>query len=225
MASRRRGIGASLGLVPFLAYVTIFLLIPTIVVIIGAVTVDGRFNLGGIAALKDPTMLRVTVRTVWLALATAVLGALAGAVVAYAISTANPRGLLRRLVTSLCGVLAQFGGVTLAFAFVAAYGPEGTFTRALRDVADVDIGGSLWLYSVNGLILVYSLFQIALMVIVFLPAVDGIRPQWREAADNLGATTWQYWRSIAIPLLFPAFLGSALLLFANALAAYATAAA
>ena len=62
------------------------------------------------------------------------------------------------------------------------------------------------------------------MVIVFLPALDGIRPQWREAAVNLGASTWQYWRRSAGPLLLPGFLGAALLLFANAFAAYATAA-
>ena len=71
----------------------------------------------------------------------------------------------------------------------------------------------------------YTYFQIPLMVIVFLPALEGLREQWREAAVSLGASTWQYWREVAVPLLTPAFLGSALLLFANAFAAYATAAA
>ena len=59
----------------------------------------------------------------------------------------------------------------------------------------------------------------------FLPALDGIRPQWREATESLGGNTWHYWRRVAGPLLLPAFLGSALLLFANAFSAYATAAA
>jgi putative spermidine/putrescine transport system permease protein len=72
---------------------------------------------------------------------------------------------------------------------------------------------------------VYTYFQIPLMVIVFLPALEGLREQWREAAISLGASTWQYWRRVAVPLLTPAFLGAALLLFANAFAAYATAAA
>ena len=72
--------------------------------------------------------------------------------------------------------------------------------------------------------MVYIYFQIPLMVIVFTPALEGLRPQWREAAVNLGATTLQYWRQVGIPLLSPAFLGSMLLLFANAFAAYATAA-
>jgi putative spermidine/putrescine transport system permease protein len=106
-------------------------------------------------------------------------------------------------------------------------GQAGIVTLWLYQVTDhtINLGGSLWLFSLKGLILVYTYFQIPLMVIVFLPALDGIRVQWREAAANLGATTWQYWRHVGLPLLAPAFFGSLLLLFANAFAAYATAAA
>jgi putative spermidine/putrescine transport system permease protein len=99
-------------------------------------------------------------------------------------------------------------------------------TVFLRDQVGVDIySGGVWLFETPGLILVYTYFQIPLMVIVFLPALDGIRPQWREAAESLGGTTWVYWTRVAGPLLAPAFLGSTLLLFANAFSAYATAAA
>ena len=132
---------------------------------------------------------------------------------------------MRRAVIAVCGVLAQFGGVTLAFAWMATLGFGGLLTNLLADAFGVDATGSSWLYELPGLILVYTYFQIPLMVIVFLPALEGLRPQWREAAVNLGATTRQYWTQVAFPLLRPAFLGSALLLFANAFAAYATAAA
>jgi putative spermidine/putrescine transport system permease protein len=148
-----------------------------------------------------------------------------GALLAYLIVTARPTSVLRRVATSVCAVLAQFGGVTLAFAWLATIGFNGLVTNFLAD----HLGGSgfapTWLYELPGLILVYTYFQIPLMVIVFLPALEGLRPQWREAAVNLGATTFQYWTKVALPLLRPAFLGSALLLFANAFAAYATAAA
>lgn len=224
MASSRR-VGASLGLAPFLAYVTLFLFIPTIVVAIGAVTVDGSFTLEGITALKEPTMLEITYRTLLLAASTAVIGALVGGLVAYVVSTAKPSGILRKSVASLSGVLAQFGGVTLAFAFIATVGREGVVSLWLKNHDIVDFTTSGWLFTLKGLVLVYTYFQVPLMVIVFLPALDGIRPQWREAADNLGATTAQYWRHVGLPLVFPAFLGSMLLLFANAFAAYATAAA
>ena len=224
MAVAPRRIGASLGLAPFLVYVTLFLIIPTVVVAIGAITVDGAFDLSGLSALTEPFLLRVTRDTVWLALRTAVAGAVLGAVVAYVVSTADPAGILRKLVTSASGVLAQFGGVTLAFAFIATVGREGIVTGWLQNLG-VDISTSGWLFTLKGLTLVYTYFQVPLMVIVFLPALDGIRPQWREAADTLGATTWQYWRHVGLPLLFPSFLGCTLLLFANAFAAYATAAA
>lgn len=63
------------------------------------------------------------------------------------------------------------------------------------------------------------------MLIVFLPAVEGLRPQWREACETLGGTTWTYWRRVGIPILLPSFVGATLLLFTNAFSAYATAAA
>ena len=133
---------------------------------------------------------------------------------------------MRRVVTAACGVLAQFGGVTLAFAFIATLGLSGFVTVFLRDQLGIDIySGGVWLFELPGLVLVYTYFQIPLMVIVFLPALDGIRPQWREATESLGGSTWYYWRRVAGPLLAPAFLGATLLLFANAFSAYATAAA
>jgi len=219
-----RRIGASIGLAPFLIYVTLFLIIPTVTVLIGAFVVEGSVDMSGIKVLTEPFMLRITWDTVWLALKTAIVGSLVGALVAYVVSTADPQGVLRKFVTSVSGVLAQFGGVTLAFAFIATIGRGGVVSGWLEGI-NVDVSSSGWLFTLNGLALVYTYFQVPLMVIVFLPALDGIRPQWREAADTLGASTWQYWRHVGVPLLFPAFLGCALLLFANAFAAYATAAA
>jgi len=220
-------LGSSIGLLPFFGYVAIFLVVPTIVVAIGAFRANGQLSFAAFKVLRGSVMLQITYRTVLLAATTAVIGAVVGAVVAYVVATANPNGVLRRFVTSVSGVLAQFGGVTLAFAFVATVGQSGIVTMWLYSVSNhnINLGGSLWLFSLKGLVLVYTYFQIPLMVIVFLPAIDGIKPQWREAADNLGASTWQYWRHVGGPLLFPAFLGSMLLLFANAFSAYATAAA
>jgi putative spermidine/putrescine transport system permease protein len=156
---------------------------------------------------------------------TAIIGAFLGAVLAWLVVSSSPTSLFRRMVISVCSVLAQFGGVALAFAFLATIGFNGVLTLWAQDHLDLDLAGSGWLYGLTGLVLVYTYFQIPLMVIVFIPALEGLREQWREAAVSLGATTWQYWRHVAIPLLRPAFLGSTLLLFANAFAAYATAAA
>src|SRR5207302_2484322 len=130
--------------------------------------------------------------------------------------------VFRRLVSSACGVLAQFGGVTLAFAFIATLGSAGLITLWLQQHGMNIYANGVWLYQLRGLVLVYTYFQIPLMVLVFLPALDGIKPQWREATESLGGGTWHYWRYVAGPLLAPAFLGATLLLFANAFSAYAT---
>jgi putative spermidine/putrescine transport system permease protein len=216
---------AGLGIVPFLAYLVIFLIVPTVTVLIGAFAEKGRPSLVNVADLANAAVLEALGASMAIAAVTAAIGGVVGALLAYAVVTGKPDGVLRRLVTSVCGVLAQFGGVTLAFAFIATVGISGVLSVWLDAHLGTGLTSSTWLFGIKGLVLVYTYFQIPLMVIIFLPALDGIRVQWREAASNLGATTWQYWRHVGLPLLTPAFLGSLLLLFANAFAAYATAAA
>ena len=223
--SRWTRLTPSLALLPFLGYVFVFLLVPTMTVVYGAFQDDGSFSLVNVRTLLEGTALSALWKSVVLSASTAVIGAVLGALLSYLVVTAPATSLFRRTVTSACGVLAQFGGVTLAFAFIATIGFSGVLTELVRDTTGFDLFGSGWLFGLPGLVLVYTYFQIPLMVIVFLPALEGLRPQWREAAVGLGASTWQYWTRIAVPLLWPAFLGATLLLFANAFAAYATAAA
>jgi putative spermidine/putrescine transport system permease protein len=213
-----------IGAVPFLAYVAIFLLLPSGIVGFGAFfDANNSFTLDNFAHLSRNYIVKATIDTTVVSAITAVLGAVLGALLAYAIVTGSPNGILRRLLVSASGVLAQFGGVTLAFAFIASIGPAG-FVYLFAQAHGLDFyKQDLWLFEIPGLDLVYLYFQIPLMVLVFLPALDGIKPQWREATESLGGNTWHYWRHVAGPLLFPAFLGCVLLLFANAFSAYATA--
>ena len=148
---------------------------------------DNGFTLANVQALTSPAVLRALRNSVVLSAVTAFAGAVIGGILAYAVSTAKASSVTKRFVTSLCGVLAQFGGVALAFAFVASFGMTGLITAWLNDVG-VDTGTGFWLYGWNqGLMLVYLYFQVPLMVIVFLPAVEGLRPQWREATETLAA--------------------------------------
>jgi len=220
-----RTLREALPLLPFGIVVAVFLIIPTVTVLIGAVYADGVFTLDRIAALFTGTALSALANSLLLSAISALVGAVAGAVLAWLINSAAPTSTVRRVVLALCSVLAQFGGVALAFAFLATVGLNGVLTLWVQQLTGWNLAGSGWLYSLGGLMLVYTYFQIPLMVIVFTPALEGLRSQWREAAVSLGASTWAYWRDVAVPLLTPAFLGSVLLLFANAFAAYATAAA
>ena len=223
--SRRFAVGSSLPLLPFLLFVTIFLIVPTVTVAIGAFQdADGAFTTANLDALTSEPAMKALKGSLILASSTALIGGTLGALLAWAISLSGPTSLLKRASLSVSGVLAQFGGVVLAFAWIATIGLQGTLTLLLKDSLGLDIYGDGWLFALPGLVVVYCYFQIPLMVIVFTPALEGLRSQWREAAVSLGASTWQYWRQVAFPLLTPAFLGSLLLLFANAFAAYATAA-
>ncbi|HYU63434.1 MAG TPA: ABC transporter permease subunit [Verrucomicrobiae bacterium] len=226
IAGSRRLSLSWVGLVPFFIYVALFLFLPTVILLAGSLAdKDGNFTLSNLTTIAEPYLVKSFAASMEISAVSALVGAVAGALLAYAVATGNPRGLLRRAVTSAAGVLAQFGGVTLAFAFIATVGVTGFVYEFVRD-RGVDLyANGVWLYELPGLTLIYTYFQIPLMVIVFLPAVDGIRPQWREATESLGGGTWHYWRYVAGPLLAPSFLGCALLLFANAFSAYATAAA
>ncbi|TMC37657.1 MAG: ABC transporter permease subunit [Chloroflexi bacterium] len=217
-----------MGLLPFFAYAAAFLFLPTLIILAGSIAdKNGNLTLAnfGFNGIAQEFLVRALLTSLGISAVSALIGAVAGALLAYAVASGDPRGVLRRSVTSAAGVLAQFGGVTLTFAFIATIGPASFIYESIKDRGlDIYVNG-VWLYELPGLILIYLYFQIPLMVIVFLPAVDGIRPQWREATESLGGGTWHYWRYVAGPLLAPSFLGCTLLLFANAFSAYATAAA
>src|SRR5580700_2667378 len=211
-AGRRLRLPAWLGTTPFLAYVGIFLLLPTGIVVVNAFrNPSGGLNLSSLKLLFSSTTSSYFIGSFQLCLISSALGAVLGAILAYAIASGDPDGMVRRLYIAVSGVLAQFGGVTLAFAFLVTIGPVGLLFHAS------------WYYSFPwGIAVIYTYFQVPLMVLVFLPAIDGVKVQWREASENLGSSSWQYWRYVGGPLLAPAFLGGTLLLFANALSAFAT---
>lgn len=224
---RRRGVAAVLGLTPFAFYVVVFLAVPTLVAV-GSGFVDGagRFTWSNITGLAEPAIAGSFFGAFWLSAVTAIVGAVAGAALCFAMLQSRPGGATRSLVGSASSVLAQFGGVMLAFAFIATIGAQGLVTVLLRNTFHINIyENGVWLYTVPGLILPYLYFQIPLMVITFLPALEGLRPQWLEATATLGGTRWTYWTRVGGPILLPSFLGSLLLLFANAFSSYATAAA
>jgi putative spermidine/putrescine transport system permease protein len=214
-----------LGVVPFAAYVLVFLGLPLWMAVSGAFTTeDGGLTLHNLTQSVSQPQYRVAFRqSIVLSLWTSAAGAFFGVWLAYAIVTGREGSPLRRVVSTASGVLAYFGGVPLAFAFIAALGQTGVATVALKH-AGIDLyGRGFRIDSLTGVGMAYVYFQIPLMVILITPALEGLRPQWREAAEGLGASAWGYWRTVGIPVLTPAVLGASLLLFGNAFAAYATA--
>ena len=191
---RLRGAENYVAFVPFLAYVGLFLIIPTLIVATGAFTSkEGGFTLEYVSRLfTDETFVSAFIKSIQLAVGTAILGAVFGALLAWAVARGDPNGQ------------------TLFF----------------KNVLHVSVPyDSTWLFGLTGLVVVYAYFQIPLMVIVFLPSLDGLRQEWYDASASLGGGSRAFWRHVGGPILAPSFLGALLLLFTNAFSAYATAAA
>ena len=219
--SRRRW--TWLGLLPFLAFLFVFLLLPNYGLMRKAfLDTNDHFTWSGLtdAITKERKAFRQSVQ---LSLLTAFLGVVFGTPLAYAAATAKRPKWLRSLVSSFSGVAANMGGVVLAFAFISLLGVQGLGTKILKVLGWNLYGGRFNLNSFAGWATVYMYFQIPLMVLVTLPAIDGLKDSWREASANLGGTTWTFWRRVGLPVLAPSMLGGFMLMFANSFSAYATA--
>jgi putative spermidine/putrescine transport system permease protein len=217
---------AWLGLVPFFAYACAFLLVPAGVVLVEAFKNDkGGFTTKNISeVLNTPQYIHAFRTSIEISLVTAALGGVLGLLMAYAAMRRGTPRWIRPILTTFSGVAANFAGIPLAFAFIATLGNLGIITKLLNDHLGFNIyshGFSLFTFS--GVCVVYLYFQIPLMILVIAPALDGLRTEWREASSNLGASSFQYWRHIGIPVLLPSVLGATILLFGNSFAAYATA--
>ncbi len=215
---------AWLGLLPFLLFLALFLLLPTYGVIRKAfIANDGSFTWTGMsdAISKERAAFTTSLKV---SVVTALLGVIFGTLLAYAAATATRPKWLRSLVSAFSGVAANMGGVVLAFAFITLLGRQGLGTMILGK-AGYKLYDTSWfeLTGFWGWTTVYMYFQVPLMFLVTLPAIDGLKTSWREASSNLGGTTWTYWRRVGLPILAPSMLGGFLLLFANAFSAFATA--
>ena len=219
-----------LGVVPFLLFTVAFLVLPIFFLVIGSFQdAQGNPTLQNYADLTTRQPATAYRNSIQLSLITAVLGGIFGFLIAVAVILGRLPRVIRSAVMTFSGVASNFAGVPLALAFIFTVGPLGLVTKLLTDLfgyrlwQDDFFGGSFSLYSMLGLVLVYLYFQFPLMVLIVAPAIDGLRKEWREAAQNMGASSFQYWRHVALPILLPSLLGSMILLFGNAFGAQATA--
>ena len=221
----RRKVVDWLGIAPFMIFAVMFLILPTLYLVTGAFfNPQGEFTFKNIADLAHPTI----VSAYWVSIKVSVASSLGGAVIGFFLAWAVVLGGLPRWIRSglmtFSGVASNFAGVPLAFAFIATLGRTGLVTVLLRDWFGFNLYSTGFnLLSFFGLTITYMFFQIPLMVLILTPALDGMKKEWREAAEILGASTWQYWRRVGLPILWPSLMGTTLLLFANAFGAIATA--
>ena len=212
---------AWLALTPFCLFALAFELLPILMLMRSSLTSNGALTLGNFGRALTPMMLEAFGNSLQLSFTTALFGTVLGTIVAYAIVTSS-NALISHALTALADVTANFGGAPLAFAFIITLGSTGVVTLLLQQVG-IDLYPGFRIYSVTGLTVAYIYFQLPLFILLIIPALDGLRRDWREASTSLGASATQYWLHVALPILAPSILGSFLLLFANAFGAYATA--
>lgn len=222
---RRRFSFEWLGVAPFIIFALMFLAFPTLYLLAGAfIGRDGQFTFDNIAALFTDQIIAAYWISIRISGASAILGAAIGLAMALAIIRGRLPAPLRAAVMTFSGVASNFAGVPLAFAFIATLGRLGLVTIILKTVFGFDLyRAGFNLLSFWGLTLTYLYFQIPLMLLIIAPAIDGLKKEWSEAAQILGASPWQFWRYIGLPILWPSVLGTLSLLFANAFGAIATA--
>ncbi len=214
-----------LGLLPFLIFTLLFLILPTMKIVLGAFqTGDGAFTFQNILDLNTDSIRAAYWTSIRLSLISALLGCLIGFAMAAAVVLGGLPKRIRGPLLTFSGVASNFAGVPLAFAFIATLGPAGLITLYLKSEFGINLRAMGFnLLSFWGLVVTYLFFQIPLMILIITPALDGLKREWREAAAVLGATGAQYWRMVALPILFPSLLGTFALLFANSFGAVATA--
>ena len=222
---RRTGRGASVfPLIPFFLFTGLFLVWPVFAVTLRSLHGNkGEWTFQNYQPIvKSGPYLHAFITSIKLSLVTSIIGSLLGALFAYVLVRYSS-GKFGAIIDSISAVFANSGGVPLAFMFVAAFGTEGVVTQILKSLGWDIYAGHFTIFSFTGVVMVYSFFQIPLMVLVFKPAIAGLRKEWHEASINLGASQLTYFRRVAIPILFPSFIGAFFLLFAGGFSAYATA--
>lgn len=216
---------AWVGVAPFLIFALMFLILPTLYLIVGGFQdPEGNFTFQNIIDLFNPSILSAYWISIKVSSASAIVGAVIGFGLAYAVVMGGLPAWIRPTLMTFSGVASNFAGLPLAFAFLATLGRTGLVTVLLIQLFDFNIYSTGFnLLSFWGLTLTYLYFQIPLMVLILTPALDGLKREWREASEILGASALQYWLHVAFPILWPSVLGCTLLLFANAFGAIATA--
>jgi putative spermidine/putrescine transport system permease protein len=210
-----------LPLTPILLFGVCFQLIPILTLLKSSLISKTGFTLEYFSKAFTPVILESFKNSLRLSATTAILGVIFGTIVAMAIIS-SPGKFTRNALTALADVTTNFGGAPLAFAFIITLGSTGVITLILKAIG-INLYPDFRIYSITGLTIAYLYFQLPLMILLIIPSLLGLKNEWWEAAINLGASNFQFWWSIGLPILTPSLVSGFLLLFANSFGAYATA--
>ena len=211
-----------LALVPFLIVAMLYEIVPLITVIVKSFQPDGGtgFTLENYQSVFSKLLYqKAIINSIKISLTSAV----AGIIIAFlgARAAHQHQGKLNHVFMTVLNMVSNFAGIPLAFAYMILLGNAGLVVNIGKELG-INALSTYNLYTMNGMSLIYIYFQIPLSTLLLIPAFDGVQKQWKEACKLLGGTPGIFWRKVGIPVLMPSILGTFSVLFANALAAYAT---
>ena len=211
-----------LALVPFLIVAMLYEIVPLITVIVKSFQPDGGtgFTLENYQSVFSKLLYqKAIINSIKISLTSAV----AGIIIAFlgARAAHQHQGKLNHVFMAVLNMVSNFAGIPLAFAYMILLGNAGLVVNIGKELG-ISALSTYNLYTMNGMSLIYIYFQIPLSTLLLIPAFDGVQKQWKEACTLLGGTQGTFWRKVGIPVLMPSILGTFSVLFANALAAYAT---
>lgn len=211
-----------LALVPFLIVAMLYEIVPLITVIVKSFQPDGGtgFTLENYQSVFSKLLYqKAIINSIKICLTSAV----AGIIIAFlgARAAHQHQGKLNHVFMTVLNMVSNFAGIPLAFAYMILLGNAGLVVNIGKELG-INALSTYNLYTMNGMSLIYIYFQIPLSTLLLIPAFDGVQKQWKEACTLLGGTPGIFWRKVGIPVLMPSILGTFSVLFANALAAYAT---
>lgn len=208
----------AIWLAPLALFFYLFQLAPMIWVFINSFIYEDEYSFENYQEIFDSSfMLQGFSNSLWLSIWSSLIGLMIATLLVSSLRRIDSK--LRDGVIAFTNMSSNFSGVPLAFAFIIILGVNGTFTLLLKQYGLID---DFNLYGKWGLLSLYIYFQIPLAVLLLYPAFDALSDDWQAASALLGAKTWQYWTKIALPVLFPALLGTFIILIANAIGAYAS---
>ncbi|AOB30754.1 hypothetical protein AKI39_08700 [Bordetella sp. H567] len=197
-----------------LALLALFLLYPLALVLNASLRVDGTgaLTLANYAGIFKSGYYLKSVGNSLVAAACATVGAtVIGVPLAFCMARVDlPGKAVLFTLASLPLVLPSF---VAAYALVLLFGHAGVITTALREIG-IPIGP---IYGLPGIIAVLSL---TLYPYVLMPTMAGFKAidiSVEEAARNLGGSRWHVFRTVLLPVVMPAVLAGALLVFIETL--------
>ncbi|MEQ7050998.1 ABC transporter permease subunit [Paenibacillaceae sp. P-4] len=210
-------------IIPLLIFVALFMFVPLFTMISGSFQEDsgGAFTFNQYKEIfTNPYYWKAFENSILISLLSSLIGIIAAVFATYAL-TRFPKRVQERLLV-ITNLTSNFAGIPLAFAFIVLLGNSGLFTLLFRQFG-IDMTASFNLYSWSGLTVIYVYFQLPLAIMLLYPMYHAIQDNWKEAASLLGASPFQFWKRIGLPVLLPGIAGTFSILFANAMGAYASA--